>query len=96
LTKFKATADGACSQFRAIRAECDWQAWCFTPSDMSEPEDWWSTVDAETLRCLAEHGPMAPDELGKRLGMSEEAATSLVAQLVREGRARVCLVALAG
>ena len=64
-------------------------------SGMSEPEDWWSTVDAETLRCLAEHGPMAPDELGKRLGMSEEAATSLVAQLVREGKARVCLVALA-
>ena len=64
-------------------------------SGMSEPEDWWSTVDAETLRCLAEHGPMAPDELGKRLGMSEEAATSLVAQLVREGKARVRLVALA-
>ena len=62
---------------------------------MSEPETWWSTVDDETLRCLAEHGPMSPDELGKRLGMSEAAAISLLSHLVREGRARVCLVAAA-
>lgn len=45
--------------------------------------------------CLAEHGPMLPDELGKRLGMSEDAAASLLAHLVREGKARICLVAAA-
>ena len=62
---------------------------------MSEPESWWAGVDSETLRCLAEHGPMSPDELGKRLGMSEDAAASLLSHLVREGKARICLVAAA-
>jgi predicted ArsR family transcriptional regulator len=62
---------------------------------MSEPQDWWVTVDSETLRCLVEHGPMSPDELGKRLGMSEAAASSLLSHLVREGKARICLVAAA-
>jgi predicted ArsR family transcriptional regulator len=62
---------------------------------MSEPEDWWTEVDDETLRCLTEHGPMTPDELGKHLGMSEDAASSVVSQLVREGKARICLVASA-
>jgi len=38
---------------------------------------------------------MSPDELGKRLGMSEDAAASLLAHLVREGKARICLVAAA-
>jgi len=59
---------------------------------MSESQGWWAEVDAETLQCLAEHGPMSPDELGKRLGMSEDAAASLVSHLVREGKARICLV----
>jgi DNA-binding Lrp family transcriptional regulator len=62
---------------------------------MSEPESWWTALDGETLQCLAEHGPMTPEELGKRLGMSDEAAASLVSQLVREGKARICLVACA-
>jgi len=62
---------------------------------MSEPESWWAAVDSETLQCLAEHGPMSPDELGKRLGMSEDATVSLVSHLVREGKARICLVAAA-
>src|SRR5712691_12949086 len=48
------------------------------PRDMADHDDWWGTVDAETVRCLSEHGPMTPDELGKRLGMSEEAAASLI------------------
>jgi hypothetical protein len=60
---------------------------------MAEHEDWWAAVDAETVQCLSEHGPMTPDELGKRLGMSEEAATSLISHLVREGKVRICLVA---
>jgi DNA-binding Lrp family transcriptional regulator len=59
---------------------------------MVEPEDWWTAVDAETLRCLSKHGPMTPDELGKHLGMSEEAAASLVSHLVSEGKVRICLV----
>ena len=61
---------------------------------MSEPESWWEALDTETLRCLTEHGPMSPDELGKRLGLSEDAAASLLGHLVREGKARICLVAV--
>jgi DNA-binding Lrp family transcriptional regulator len=66
---------------------------------MLEPEDWWSTMDADTLRCLGADGPMTPAELGKRLGISEDgledAVTSLVSHLAREGRGRICLVAAA-
>ena len=63
---------------------------------MTDHDDWWGAVDAETVRCLSEHGPMSPDELGKRLGMSEEAAASVVSHLVREGKVRMCLVAMTG
>jgi DNA-binding Lrp family transcriptional regulator len=62
---------------------------------MSDAEDWWATVDADTLRCLSEHGPMSPAELGKHLGLSEDGAASLVSHLVREGKVRICLVATA-
>jgi predicted HTH transcriptional regulator len=61
---------------------------------MQEPEDWWGTVDADTLRCLSENGPMSPAELGKHLGMSESGATSVVSHLAREGKVRICLVAV--
>jgi DNA-binding Lrp family transcriptional regulator len=60
---------------------------------MFEAEDWWEAIDAETLRCLSEHGPMSPADLGKELGISEAGAASLVAGLVREGKVRICLVA---
>jgi DNA-binding Lrp family transcriptional regulator len=59
---------------------------------MHESEDWWGTVDADTLRCLSENGPMSPAELGKRLGISEDGVTSLVSLLAREGKVRICLV----
>jgi DNA-binding CsgD family transcriptional regulator len=60
---------------------------------MDDAEDWWDAVEDETLRWLAEQGPMTPADLGKRLGISEDGAASLVSQLVREGKARICLVA---
>jgi hypothetical protein len=62
---------------------------------MLDAEDWWATVDADTLRCLSEHGPMSPAALGKHLGISEDGAASLVSQLAREGKVRICLVASA-
>jgi DNA-binding Lrp family transcriptional regulator len=62
---------------------------------MADAEDWWGAVDADTLRCLSEHGPMSPAELGKQLGISEDSATSLVSHLAREGKVRICLVATA-
>lgn len=39
---------------------------------------------------------MSPAELGKRLGISEDGAASLVSHLAREGKVRICLVASAG
>jgi DNA-binding Lrp family transcriptional regulator len=62
---------------------------------MSDPEDWWGTVDADTVRRLSENGPMTPAELGQRLGISEDGATALVSHLAREGKVRICLVASA-
>jgi DNA-binding CsgD family transcriptional regulator len=38
---------------------------------------------------------MTPAELGQRLGISEDGATSLVSHLAREGKVRICLVASA-
>lgn len=55
-------------------------------------ESWWSELDGEIVRCLAE-GPMDPAEIGRRLGVSEAAVTSLVPDLAREHRVRICLVA---
>jgi len=62
---------------------------------MSEHEDWWGEIDGDTLRCLGEHGPMSPAELGKHLGISEDGVASLVSHLAREGKVRICLVARA-
>jgi predicted ArsR family transcriptional regulator len=62
---------------------------------MSEPEDWWGALDADTLRCLGERGPMSPAELGNHLGLSEAGAASLLSHLAREGKVRICLVATA-
>ncbi len=54
-------------------------------------EDWWA-LDSEILACLAGRGPMAPAEIGAKLGVSEASLSSLLAMLVQEGRIRICLV----
>lgn len=63
---------------------------------MRAPQDegFWTTVESELLACLWDKGPMAPAELGQRLGMSAAAAASLAAMLAAEGKVRICLVAL--
>lgn len=40
-------------------------------------DTWWSKLDDAVLRCLSE-GALEPAEIGRRLGFSEEAATSLI------------------
>jgi hypothetical protein len=55
-------------------------------------EEWWTELDGEVLRCLSA-GALEPAEIGRRLGISGDAATSLVALLAREGKVRICLVA---
>jgi len=55
-------------------------------------ESWWSDLDEAILGCLADEGPLAPAEIGRRLGLSEGAVVSLVNLLAQEGKVRICLV----
>lgn len=55
-------------------------------------DDWWSEFDVDVLRCVSGSGPISPPEVGKRLGISEDAAVSVLAMLAREGKIRIRLV----
>ncbi|HAM58714.1 MAG TPA: hypothetical protein DDZ42_12030 [Candidatus Rokubacteria bacterium] len=55
-------------------------------------EEWWSELDNAVLACLREPGGMSPEEIGRRLHMSEGAAVSVLGMLAREGRARIARV----
>jgi len=52
--------------------------------------DYWSELDGEVLRLLEErpHG-LSFEELGHKLGMSPDAARSIVTMLSHEGRAHL-------
>ena len=54
-------------------------------------DDFWADLNREILNCLAT-GPVSPGEIGRRLGISEGAATSCLSLLAAEGRVRICLV----
>jgi hypothetical protein len=55
-------------------------------------DGWWQDVEREIIACLRDHGPASPDLVARRLGMSEAAATSLIAALACEGKVRIGLV----
>jgi len=55
-------------------------------------EQWWSELDDAVLACLSAPGGMSPEEIGRRLGMSEAAAVSVLGMLAREGRIRITRV----
>ena len=55
-------------------------------------DEWWGEIDEQVLTCLARSGPMSPDELGKRLGVPETTAVSLICLLAQEGRVAIRLV----
>lgn len=55
-------------------------------------DDWWTGIDDEVMRCLADGQPLTPGEIATRMDLSTEAAISLLCQLAREGRVRICLV----
>ena len=59
------------------------------------PDDFWSLLDGEVLDCLACGRPLSPEEIGDKLGMSADAAASLVTMLVHDGRVRITSVAAA-
>jgi hypothetical protein len=57
--------------------------------------DFWSDLDADVLRCLSEQpGKITPAEVGRRLDMSESAASSILAMLAETGKVRICSVEL--
>jgi IclR-like helix-turn-helix domain-containing protein len=53
----------------------------------------WDEIDAAVLECLAS-GDAGPAQIGERLGMSEAAASSVLAMLVMEGKVRICRASL--
>jgi len=54
--------------------------------------DWWTEIDSAIIGCLRRERSMTPAEIGRRLGMSEAAATSILARMATEGRLRIRLV----
>jgi hypothetical protein len=60
-------------------------------TDTAIVEDFWADLNRDILNCLA-MGPVSPSEIGRRLGISEGAATSCLSLLASEGRVRICLV----
>jgi len=55
-------------------------------------EKWWSELDDAVLACLGEPGGVSPEEIGRRLGMSEAAAVSVLGMLAQVGRVRIARV----
>jgi DNA-binding Lrp family transcriptional regulator len=58
--------------------------------------DWWAEIDCAILECLAAGERVSPAEVGRRVGMSEDAAASCLAMLAREGKIHITLVELPG
>ena len=55
--------------------------------------DFWGELDADVLRCLAEHqGGMTPAEIGRSIGISEQAVSSIIGMLAETGRVRITSV----
>jgi biotin operon repressor len=50
--------------------------------------DFWGELDTDVLRCLA-GGALTPAEIGRRLGISEQAVRSIVGMLAEAGRVRI-------
>jgi len=53
---------------------------------------WWTDVEHDVLGVLRDNGAMAPCDVASRIGVSEDAATSLLSMLAREGKVRIRLV----
>ncbi|HEY3190861.1 MAG TPA: FaeA/PapI family transcriptional regulator [Solirubrobacteraceae bacterium] len=49
-------------------------------------------MEEDVLRCLEGRGSVQPVEIAGKLGMSEAAATSLLAILAREGKVKISSV----
>jgi hypothetical protein len=57
-------------------------------------DGWWTEIDDQVRICLEREGAMAPAELGRQLGLSEGAVTSVLSLLAQEGKLRIARVEL--
>ena len=56
--------------------------------------DWWSETDDAIIECLRDTGPMSPEDLARRIGLSLGETSAFLAMLVREDRVRIRIVEL--
>jgi hypothetical protein len=54
--------------------------------------DWWSETEHAMVECLASDGPMSPEDLAQRVGISEGEVTLFLCMLAREKKISICLV----
>jgi len=55
-------------------------------------DDWWADLEQDFLACLEGDGSTSIATIARRLAISEDAASSLVAILAREGKVRISVV----
>jgi DNA-binding Lrp family transcriptional regulator len=58
-------------------------------------DGWWNEIDEQVRACLERHGPLAPAEIGRMLGLTESAVASVLSLLAQEGKLRIARVELA-
>ena len=56
--------------------------------------DWWSDTEHAVVDALASAGPMSPQELAQRVGISEGEAIAYLCMLARERKVAIQLVGL--
>ena len=56
--------------------------------------DWWSETEHAIVECLEHEGPMSPEDLARRVGISEGEATAFLCMLAREKKILIRLVGL--
>ena len=56
--------------------------------------DFWGDLDRDVLDCFRQTPrELSPAEIGDRVGISEDAARSVLTMLAQEGKVRICSVA---
>lgn len=56
--------------------------------------DWWSETERAVVECLGSAGPMSPQDLAHRVGISEGEAIAFLCMLAREKKVAIRLVGL--
>jgi hypothetical protein len=56
--------------------------------------DWWSETEHAIVKCLGSDGPMSPEDLARRVGISEGETTAFLCMLAREKKIMIRLVGL--